>query len=414
MVTGQQLVDAARSYLGVPYKFGGKTAAALDCSGLITLAASDLGVTVVHGSANQIAACKQITIAQAWDTPGAMLYRPGHNALSLGDGRAVEALTTGVTITQRSETYQGRPRFTMGGQIPGITYTKETPVSRPYAVSPHEGRFTSGYNPNRYIKLGGRTVFSPHLGIDIAPPKAGTVGTPVYAMFGGVVDKVITGRKPGQSASQGPVLHRGYSGNGPSIKNPDGERQLYVHVAPVVKVGDTVRPGDLIGYTDRSGVQTGPHMHLTILNKHGVEYDPLLAFNRWKITPGEAPEFTSTAPGSKPAPAPKPNTVDPKVLKRQQDLNKYGDAGVYEDGVRGPVMKAWDKWVGDAQRALNAFKSSKKKLIVDGHYGPVMAAYVGDVQKRNRLVVDRVLGPVMIAWMRSHGSKIPNRPSNRP
>lgn len=161
-----------------------------------------------------------------------------------------------------------------------------------YAVSPMEGRFTSGFNPNRYITLNGKRVFSPHGGIDIAPHKVGEVGTPVYAMFAGRVTRTISNRKPGQAASVGSTLHTGISGNGTRVDNPDGEFQIYSHVRPAVKVGDKVKAGDLVGHTDRSGIQTGPHLHLGTYTKNGVAYDPMIVFNKYGIKPGEKPNVS--------------------------------------------------------------------------------------------------------------------------
>lgn len=123
---------------------------------------------------------------------------------------------------------------------------------------------------------------------------------------------------------------------------------------------------------------------------------------------------------SKPSPITPPATTSPSVRKIQQDLNRYANAGLYVDGVNGPVTKAWVAWVKDAQHThLPAFKGVPK-LLVDGHYGPVVANAVKTLQRRNRksvkpwLVVDGVLGPITIRFMRRHGSKIKNRPKNRP
>lgn len=329
---------------------------------------------------------------------------------------------------------------------------KPVAAKRPYAVSPHEGRFTSGYNPNRYITLNGRRVFSPHLGLDIAPPVPGTVGTPVYAMFSGTVTRVVSNRRPGQAASQGTVVHRGYSGNGIEVRNPDKERQLYIHVRPTVKKGQKVKAGDLIGHTDRSGIQTGPHLHLSILNKSGVEYDPMLAFRRWGITPGEKPKFTTTP--SKPAPS-KPSkpskpssggggkglsSSDKKAIQRalarmgydvgpadgvygdrttrevmnyQRDLNHYAGAGLVVDGGWGTVVQRWYDWVKQLQRALPAWRGVPK-LVVDGGYQRLTSNAVKTLQRNNGLHPDGKAGPITCAYMRKHGSNIPNPPKNRP
>lgn len=103
-----------------------------------------------------------------------------------------------------------------------------------------------------------------------------------------------------------------------------------------------------------------------------------------------------------------------ETLNFQKRANTYLLAGLFPDGDLGPVTKNWIEWSSDLQRSLNAFRSSKKKLIVDGDPGPVTSAYVLDVQKRNGLHPDSYPGPVMVKWMQGHGSPIKNRPKNRP
>lgn len=132
------------------------------------------------------------------------------------------------------------------------------------------------------------------------------------------------------------------------------------------------------------------------------------------------PPASSTPPLNEPTPG--TDSARKVTLNFQKRANAYMRAGLVEDGVDGPVTKAWRAWVRSAQSALNAFKSSKAKLLVDGDPGPVTAAYVIDVQQRNKktaknpggLVVDGFLGPVMVEWMRSKGSPIKHRPKNRP
>lgn len=125
MTTPSKFIDALKKYVGVPYQWGGKhpSQGGLDCSGLITLALDDVGVKFPQGSANQINATRQITVDQGWNTPGALLYRPGHDAISLGNGTAIEAITPKVTITDRTATLNGKPRFTRAGIIPGVHKT---------------------------------------------------------------------------------------------------------------------------------------------------------------------------------------------------------------------------------------------------------------------------------------------------
>lgn len=120
-------------------------------------------------------------------------------------------------------------------------------------------------------------------------------------------------------------------------------------------------------------------------------------------------------PAQKTHPSPGKTGDYAETLRFQKRANTFMRAGLVEDGDNGPVTKGWRKWVGEAQRHLNAFKSGNTpKLLVDQDPGPVTANYVGVVQRRNGLYYDKYLGPVMVRWMRSHGSPIKNRPKNRP
>jgi len=58
------------------------------------------------------------------------------------------------------------------------------------------------------------------------------------------------------------------------IQHADGYNTLYAHLAePLVDVGATVRPGDLIGLSGSSGMSTGPHLHYEVW-KDGQLLDP--------------------------------------------------------------------------------------------------------------------------------------------
>ncbi len=113
-----------------------------------------------------------------------------------------------------------------------------------------------------------------HKGIDIAVP----VGTPVYATANGTVDRI---RNQGNSGGGKYVL----------LKHDNGNfRTAYFHLSDnnIVKVGDRVFAGQLIGKSGNTGNSTGPHLDYRIFytqpnrafNWDKDIIDPLWKYNR--------------------------------------------------------------------------------------------------------------------------------------
>jgi murein DD-endopeptidase MepM/ murein hydrolase activator NlpD len=101
---------------------------------------------------------------------------------------------------------------------------------------------------------GGRT----HKGIDVAMP----VGTPLKAVMDGVV-----------SAAQSGSGSRSY-GLYVIIEHSGGKSTLYAHMSKImVKVGDNVTKGQIIGLSGNTGYSTGPHLHFE-LRVNGVQTNP--------------------------------------------------------------------------------------------------------------------------------------------
>lgn len=116
----------------------------------------------------------------------------------------------------------------------GITWKKPivyTMVSSPF-----------GY---RYHPISGK--YKMHYGIDLAAP----TGRPIYATRGGTVS--YTGYEAGGA------------GNWVQINHGDGYKSVYMHMTKyVVRSGQNVSQGQLIGYCGSTGGSTGPHLHFGI------------------------------------------------------------------------------------------------------------------------------------------------------
>jgi peptidoglycan hydrolase-like protein with peptidoglycan-binding domain len=127
--TAEDFVQKALAQRGDRYVFGhevnlnDRNPDTFDCSELVQWAAHQAGVTVPDGTMNQVPYFRQqgtqISVDQALRTRGALLFRPGHVAISLGDGRTIEAKGSAYGVNIFSA--QGRG-WTSGALIPGLKY----------------------------------------------------------------------------------------------------------------------------------------------------------------------------------------------------------------------------------------------------------------------------------------------------
>lgn len=112
----------------------------------------------------------------------------------------------------------------------------------------------------RYHPIKMKNVF--HYGIDISGPNA--MGQPIIASADGEVFQVN--------------YSNGESGYNVRIKHFDNEGNVwqtrYCHMSSIiVKVGDKVKQGDVIGAVGNTGLSTGPHLHFEI-KFNGMYVDP--------------------------------------------------------------------------------------------------------------------------------------------
>lgn len=101
---GARVLEAGEAYLGVPYTWGGTTAAGgFDCSGFVQQVYADLGVRLPRVSADQARAGTAVPdLAQA--RPGDLVFwhgegsRPNHIGIFAGDNTMLVAPRTGDVV----------------------------------------------------------------------------------------------------------------------------------------------------------------------------------------------------------------------------------------------------------------------------------------------------------------------------
>jgi len=111
---------------------------------------------------------------------------------------------------------------------------------------------SSGFSSKRLHPIEGE--FKAHNGVDIVADK----NTPVYAAADGIVKKS--------------KFFNGKAGHTVEINHKYGFKTRYFHLNLfIVKTGEKVLKGDIIGYLGNSGASTGYHLHYEIIkNKKNI------------------------------------------------------------------------------------------------------------------------------------------------
>ncbi len=120
----QEVIEAARSMLGVPYRYGGSSPShGFDCSGLVQYAHSQAGIEVPRTTGEQYRAA--LPIRRQALRPGDLVFFRTHKqrfvshvGIYLGNGKFIHAPSSGkqVSIASLKDDYW-RKRYTSGGRM---------------------------------------------------------------------------------------------------------------------------------------------------------------------------------------------------------------------------------------------------------------------------------------------------------
>ncbi len=177
-----------------------------------------------------------------------------------------------VSATQSQEAAIQKEIYDLDNQAQGQKgFTKLAP-NHGILAWPIDGVITQGYGNTGFTALG----YNFHNGLDIAAP----AGTPIYAAADGVVNG--TGSNSEAAYGNWVTIKHDITKDGHQIITLYGHMRTYV-----LKVGQVVKKGDLVGYEGNTGDTTrllygpdrGYHLHFTVFDAVG-----------FKITPGAYPK----------------------------------------------------------------------------------------------------------------------------
>lgn len=130
-----------------------------------------------------------------------------------------------------------------------MSFIKYSPVDQPYRLTSRFGTRNTG--------IKGASTY--HKGLDFGAKRPNVDGDNVYAVADGVVEKA------GPGTGYGNVIH---------LNHANGYSTRYAHLSKMlVKAGQSVKAGQVIGLMGKTGLGSGTHLHFEVRAK-GVAVDP--------------------------------------------------------------------------------------------------------------------------------------------
>ena len=144
-VSGTDVTNAAKKYLGVPYVFGGEDGEGMDCSGLVQRVYADVGVKVPRLVSGQMKIGTEVgSLAQA--RPGDLIVTGGgaHILIYAGNNKVIHAPYPGRTVSLVDAYMKDSDIDTIRRVIPTATAPASLPSGGSDAFSAALAAFAAG------------------------------------------------------------------------------------------------------------------------------------------------------------------------------------------------------------------------------------------------------------------------------
>jgi murein DD-endopeptidase MepM/ murein hydrolase activator NlpD len=239
-------------------------------AGVAVLAASVGGAVVSTGHQPDVDTVVATASASSRTGPGALAGTSKAADANLVDGRttvvsrsgsrAATAEGTSTKLVKKAED-AAKARNQALAALGKAAEKQSAKIEANLWVSPLASyRLSAGFGQTSYLWS------SVHTGLDLSAPS----GTPIMSAARGVVTE---------------IGYDGSYGNKTVVTLEDGTELWYCHqTSYAVSVGETVTPGEVIGYVGSTGNTTGPHLHIEVRPGAGDPVDPYAAFQAHGIT----------------------------------------------------------------------------------------------------------------------------------
>lgn len=166
-LTTDQFVLRMLNKEGKEYEWGGTTAGGgFDCSGIVWRIMTNAGYENYPRHSSAIYEhSKKISLKKAINTRGALLYTEGHMAISLGNGKTIEAMGEDYGVVKGN----AHGRFKYGGLLPELTPSKRRNLAKAMKKAPRgRRRVEIGEEPKTTSLRDITQIASPIAGLQMA------------------------------------------------------------------------------------------------------------------------------------------------------------------------------------------------------------------------------------------------------